>query len=67
MYFELCNCELIKLTCQLGEAVCILWYIVVLLNPAISVILTVHRLSMYPKVAVAKVWPKLPAAENGLL
>ena len=67
MDFELCYRELIKLACQLGEAVCILWDIVVLINPAISVILTVHRLSMYPKVAVAKVWPKFPAAEYGLL
>ena len=65
--FELCYCELIKLTCQLGEAVCILWDIEVLLNPAISVILPVHRLPVYPKVAVAKVWPELPAGEYCLL
>ena len=67
MDFELCYRELIKLACQFGEAVCILWDIVVLLNPAISVFLTIHRLSMYPEVAVAKVWPELPAAEYGLL
>ena len=65
--FQLCYRELVKLACQLREAVRILWDIVVLLNPAISVILTVHRLSMYPKVAVAKVWPKLSAAEYCLL
>ena len=67
MDFQLCYRELVKLACQLREAVSILWDIVVLLNSAIAVILTVHWLSMYPKVAVAKVWPKLPAAEYGLL
>lgn len=67
MDFYLCYRELVKLTSQLGEAVHILWNIVVLLNPAISVILTVHRLAMNPKVAVPKVWPELPAAEDSLL
>jgi hypothetical protein len=65
--FKLCYRELVKLTCQLGEAVRILWDIVVLLNPAIPVILAIHRLSMYPEVTVSKVWPELPTAEYGLL
>ncbi len=65
--FELCYRELVKLTCQLGEPVHVFWDIEVLLNPAISVIFTVHRLSMYAEVAVAKVWPELPTAEYGLL
>ena len=67
MNFQFCYRELIKLTCQLRKTVSILWDIVVLIYSAVPVILAVHRLSMDPEVAVAKVWPEFPAAKYGLL